>query len=166
MFQSGDDISTSVTDGAESVAGSLATLPQEDPSQAHKLTKEDIECPIGWAWSKPWQVDQRRGDSDGKSVCMHVCMYVCMYVCMCVCTCVMVGSYCASVLEVHLLVGHPLPGWEYSTSPDGPEWITSERSNHTSRRRKWVRPRVIVQDPKIQKQKKVRWALNKRVSGH
>ena len=32
---------------------------------AYTVTKDDFECPLGWAWSGPWLVDNTKGDPEG-----------------------------------------------------------------------------------------------------
>ena len=32
---------------------------------AYTVTKDDFECPLGWAWSGAWLVDNTKGDPEG-----------------------------------------------------------------------------------------------------
>ena len=89
--------------------GSEVIQPLDGEGEGNTLTKDDIECPLGWAWSGPWLVDNSNGDPEG---------------------------------------------WEYSTHTRGSQWVSSERTNHRARRRRWTRTRILVSDSAVQEERK------------
>ncbi|KAL5474945.1 hypothetical protein EMCRGX_G026978 [Ephydatia muelleri] len=80
---------------------------------AYTVTKDDFECPLGWAWSGAWLVDNTKGDPEG---------------------------------------------WEYSTHTRASQWVSSERTNHRARRRRWTRTRILVSDIAVQEERRKQFA--------
>ena len=46
-------------------------------------------------------------------------------------------------------------GWEYSTHTRASQWVSSERTNHRARRRRWTRTRILVSDIAVQEERRV-----------
>ena len=46
-------------------AGDGLILPVVGEGDVKVITKDNIECPLGWVWSGLWQVDYTKGDPEG-----------------------------------------------------------------------------------------------------
>ena len=46
-------------------AGDGLIIPVVGEGDVKVVTKDSIECPLGWVWSGLWQVDNTKGDPEG-----------------------------------------------------------------------------------------------------
>ena len=83
------------------------------PSQKKKLTYKDIKLPPDWEWKDEWHIDKQLAVDDNGTV----------------------------IIIYHSQQIQYYTGWEYCFGPGIGSWNPSERVNHHTRWRRWVRTR-------------------------
>ena len=98
-----------------------------------------------------------------RTLCVCSCHLLCRTVCVCVhviCStelCVCVHVICSTEFRTVCVCVHVISsaGWEYSTHTRASQWVSSERTNHRARRRRWTRTRILVSDIAVQEERRV-----------